>query len=166
MKEHNTPYIPTLSGIRMIGLHGHEEAVPIDYLTVEKCLQASERHRQSFQMAMDAGLLIGAGTDFKHGMLGTELEVMVEYGMSANDALLTATRNAAEILCIGDQVGTIEAGKRVDLLVVSGDPAANISNIKNTKMVFQDGELVVQDGLLVFPRQYLPEPMQAISNGK
>ncbi|NBI11731.1 amidohydrolase family protein [Colidextribacter sp. OB.20] len=166
MKEHGTPYIPTLSGIRMIGLHGQEEAVPIDYLTVEKCLQASQRHRESFQMAMEAGLLIGAGTDFKHGMLGTELEVMVEYGMSAGDALLTATRNAARILCIADQAGTIEAGKRADLLVVSGDPSANISNIKNTRMVFQDGRLTVQDGLLVFPRQYLPEPVQAITNGK
>lgn len=166
MKEHRIPYIPTLSGIRMIGLHGAEESVPIDYLTVKKCLEATERHKKSFQMAMEAGLLIGAGTDYKHGMLGTELEVMVEYGMSAENALLTATRNAAKILRLENEVGTIEAGKIADFLIIKGDPVADITHVKNVSMVFQNGSMVVKDGLLVFPKQYFPEPVQSITNGK
>lgn len=166
MKEHKVPYIPTLSGIRMIGEHGAEEPTPIDYLTVQKCSEALKRHRESFQMALDAGLLIGAGTDYKHGMLGKELEVMVEYGMSAAGALLAATRDAARILRLGDLTGTIEPGKAADLLIVRGNPASDIRNIHNVRMVFQNGELAVKDGLLKFPSSYLPEPLQSITNGR
>lgn len=166
MKEHKVPYIPTLSGIRMIGRHGSEEATPIDYLTVKKCSEALARHRESFQMAMDADLLIGAGTDYKHGMLGKELEVMVEYGMSTAGALFTATRNAAEILRLGDSLGTIEPRKIADFLIVKGDPVEDIRNINNVHMVFQSGEMTVKDGLLKFPETYLPEPLQSITNGK
>ena len=166
MKEHGVPYIPTLSGIRMIGRHGAEEATPIDYLTVQKCSEALFRHRESFQMALDAGLLIGAGTDYKHGMLGKELEVMVEYGMTAGQALLTATRSAARILRLSDSIGTIEPGKTADLLIIKGNPVEDIRAVKNVRMVFQSGELTVKDGLLKFPESYLPEPLQSITNGK
>lgn len=165
MKEHNVPLIPTLSGIRLIGIEGPHEPVPIDYLTVKKCLAATETHRKSFEMAMEAGLLIGAGTDYKHGLLSKELETMVEYGMKPADALATATRNAARIIRMDDKIGTIEAGKIADLLVISGNPINSIDSVENVRMVFQSGEMTVKDGWLAFPTSYIPEPMQSITNG-
>lgn len=165
MKEHNVPLIPTLSGIRMIGLEGPNEPVPIDYLSVQKCLAAADRHRKSFEMAMEVGVLIGAGTDYKHGLLSKELEIMVEYGMSPENALATATRNAAKIIRMEDKIGTVEEGKIADLLVIEGDPLKNISSVEKVKMVFQSGEMTVKDGWLSFPTQYIPEPMQSITNG-
>jgi len=68
-----------------------------------------------------------------------QIEAMVEGGFSAVDAIRIATYNGAQFLGIGDQVGTIERGKRADLVVVNGNPAQNIQDIRNVQMVFKDG---------------------------
>jgi len=68
-----------------------------------------------------------------------QIEAMVEGGFSAVDAIRIATYNGAQFLGIGDQVGTIERGKRADLVVVNGNPAQNIQDIRNVQLVFKDG---------------------------
>lgn len=68
-----------------------------------------------------------------------QIEAMVEGGFSAVDAIRIATYNGAQFLGIGDQVGTIERGKRADLVVVNGNPAQNIQDIRNVQVVFKDG---------------------------
>jgi adenine deaminase len=55
------------------------------------------------------------------------------------DTLIAATRNGAEMLGLGDVLGTVEVGKLADLVVIDGNPLENISNIRNVKMVFKDG---------------------------
>ena len=164
MKRHGVYYIPTLSAIKMIADKGAEESVPLDHVSIEKAKAATAAHRESFLAAVEAGLVIGAGTDYKHGILANELETMVEYGWTAKDALLAATRNNAQILRIENRAGTIEAGKNADLLVVEGDPTQCVSHVRNVRMVFLDGERVVQDGMLAYPLTYLVEPIQSISN--
>jgi imidazolonepropionase-like amidohydrolase len=68
-----------------------------------------------------------------------QIEAMVEGGFSAVDAIRIATYNGAQFLGIGDQVGTIERGKRADLVVVNGNPAQNVQDIRNVEVVFKDG---------------------------
>lgn len=68
-----------------------------------------------------------------------QIEAMVEGGFSVVDAIRIATNNGAQFLGIGDQAGTIERGKRADLVVVNGDPIQNIKDIRNVEMVFKDG---------------------------
>ena len=68
-----------------------------------------------------------------------QIEAMVEGGFSLVDAIRIATYNGAQFLGIGDRVGTIERGKRADLVVLNGNPIQNIQDIRNVEMVFKDG---------------------------
>lgn len=88
-------------------------------------------------------IIAGSDTPFLHLMPGfslhDELQLLVECGMRPAQALDAATRLAAEALQISHQTGTIEAGKRADLLVVAGDPAADIRALARLKGVIRDG---------------------------
>jgi len=103
----------------------------------------------------DAGVNIAAGTD--SGTPGVvigkglhkELELMVEAGLSPMEAIMTGTRNAAENLGKGSELGTIEKGKLADMILVSGNPAVNISDTRNIKLVMKDGRILIDKlGLL------------------
>jgi len=75
-----------------------------------------------------------------------ELELMVERGLSPEQALLTATRNAAEALGAGDRLGTLEPGKLADLLVVDGEPDRDVRVLQDPArllVVMQEGRIVV-----------------------
>jgi imidazolonepropionase-like amidohydrolase len=164
LAKHGIPYIPTLAAIYLIAHEGEREVVPVDAMTVEKAKHAVEAHMRSFEKAVKAGLLIGAGTDYKHGILGVELELMTRGGFSTVQALNAATRDAARILGIDDRLGTIETGKIADFLVVKGDPVRDIRDVRNVRMVFQNGDLVVRDDMLRYPGSYISEPVQPVAN--
>jgi len=68
-----------------------------------------------------------------------EMGYMVELGMSPMDAIISATRRGAEMLGVGDKLGTIEAGKLADIIVVAGDPIKDISVMKRVAIVMKDG---------------------------
>jgi imidazolonepropionase-like amidohydrolase len=95
--------------------------------------------------AIDAGLLVVAGTD--KGVPGfslqRELELYVEGGMTPLQALQTATIMPARAMKLDKELGTIEVGKRADLVVLdaNADPLANISNIRTARMVLANGRL-------------------------
>ena len=90
------------------------------------------RHVASIKKAHDAGVTIIAGSDaglsaFPQPGVHREVCTYVErVGMSEHDALLTATRNSARVIGLGDQVGTLEAGKLADLMVLDESPLARI----------------------------------------
>ena len=91
------------------------------------------------------GLLLAGSDPTANGCLVAgfanqrQIETMVEGGFSVVDAIRIATYNGAQFLGIGDQVGTIERGKRADLVVLNGNPMQNIQDIRNVQMVFKDG---------------------------
>lgn len=88
----------------------------------------------------DAGVPILAGTDATVGlMLHRELELEVEAGIPAVKALQIATFNAARLLKQEKDLGSIRAGKRADLLLVEGNPAERISDIRRCRLVMKDG---------------------------
>jgi imidazolonepropionase-like amidohydrolase len=90
------------------------------------------------------GVRFTVGTDavIDWGILPSEIEVLVRAGMSPAEALRAATSNAAENLGRSDLIGTIEVGKRADLIAVDGDPLTRISDIRNVKLVIRDGVVV------------------------
>ena len=96
---------------------------------------------------LDAGVNCVAGNDagLPHtgfGGLGQELEAMVCGGISPMQAILSATRNAAKAMGIDQDIGSIQTGKQADLLVVAGNPVADIEQIAAVRMVLQAGKVV------------------------
>lgn len=146
MKEKNIFLVPTLGVYHKLVERGEQGLVP-EYM-YHKALKVVDRHAQSFRMALEAGVKIAAGTDsggYWYHMgesLLYELEVMNQEGMKPMDALVSATSRGAELLRMTEDLGTVEAGKLADLLIVDGDPLANISEVKKTWMVFKEGKVV------------------------
>jgi imidazolonepropionase-like amidohydrolase len=68
-----------------------------------------------------------------------EFKYYVDYGMSPMNAIRTATVTPAEMLGWSDRLGTVEAGKLADIVAVSGDPLANISELESVKFVMKEG---------------------------
>jgi hypothetical protein len=94
------------------------------------------------KLLYDSGITIVAGTDDLPGFtLHRELEMYVQAGISAPEALRIATLNAAKVLKRDADLGAIAPGKLADMIVVDGDPARRISDIRNTDLVLKDGKV-------------------------
>jgi hypothetical protein len=90
----------------------------------------------------DAGVPILAGTDNLAGlMLHHELELEVQAGIPPLKALQNATMLAATVLRKQQQLGSVEAGKAADLVLVDGNPADDIANIRRCRTVFKNGAM-------------------------
>jgi imidazolonepropionase-like amidohydrolase len=150
MIDHSTYIVPTLLAGHQIVANGQAGRVP-PWIT-EKSLASAEHHRESFAAAVKSGLKIAAGTDAgtpfnPHGDLAAELKLMVDYGLSPADAIVAATRNAAENVGLLGDTGTVEVGKRADLILVDGDPTADISCLSRVSHVVSNGMTMGRLGL-------------------
>lgn len=90
-----------------------------------------------------AGLPIVAGTDVgvPGHTLHRELELYVKAGLTPMEAIQSATLTPARVMKLEGEVGTIESGKRADILIIAGNPLENISNIRKTELVVSQGRL-------------------------
>ena len=110
---------------------------------------------RALKAAHEAGVPIVGGTDtgnpfvFPGYSMHQELELMVEAGLTPMEALVAATRRAAEMLGAEEVFGTVEPGKRADLLVLGSDPLKDIRNTRTLEVVVQGGEIVDRSSLLV-----------------
>lgn len=99
--------------------------------------------RKSFELALQAGVKIVFGGDvgvFPHGENVRELELMVEYGMPVELALISATSGNAETFHLSN-LGQLKQGFLADIIAVEGDPLSNISNLRKVKLVMKDGKI-------------------------
>jgi imidazolonepropionase-like amidohydrolase len=136
MKEHNVTFIPTLAAVDVISQYrGWKKGVTPEPTNVTN-------KKKSFKEALASGVTIGMGGDvgvFPHGDNVLEMELMVEYGMPVLNVLKAATSINARTFHLENQVGFIKPGLKADLLIVTGDPSKNISDLRNIKFVMKDG---------------------------
>lgn len=109
--------------------------------------------QKGFKNNYAAGVKIGLSsgnqadsTGFPHGIQAAMLEFYVKFGLTPAEALRIATINNAEIIGWADRVGSIEKGKFADLIAVSGDPLADISEMQRVKFVMKGGDIVRSAG--------------------
>jgi imidazolonepropionase-like amidohydrolase len=145
LKEKGVIYCPTLATYDIMSRKGAEFGIP-DYF-LRKMKIANERAQDALGYAVKAGLVIGSGSDmvgpaqpFKTNELELKSRVMGPMG-----AILSATKVNSEIMKISDKVGTIEAGKSADILVLDENPIVNIAIFQNRdaiRVIMQDGRFV------------------------
>ncbi|MBL9101770.1 MAG: amidohydrolase family protein [Myxococcales bacterium] len=142
MKKRGTYLVPTVA----VGAYV-EQAAQTGKLSPDsaaKALAVAPRMRDSLARAYKAGVKIAFGTDagvFEHGTNAREFSALVALGVTPMDAILSATRNAADLLGLSD-VGVIKPGNVADLLVVDGDPLADIRALERPALVVHDGVIV------------------------
>ncbi len=127
MADTNTFFVPTLM------VYEFHSTVSPPYVR-ERALALADSHRKSIEMALTLGVKVVAGTDaggFVHGDNARELELLVEKGLTPMQAMQAATGWAAECIGLEDEVGSVEPGKYADLLVIDGDPLAEISVLRD-----------------------------------
>jgi imidazolonepropionase-like amidohydrolase len=121
--QYGTWYVPTLTAARSVA----DSALKPGYypeIVRPKALEIGPKIKASFAKAYKAGVKIAFGTDagvYKHGMNWLEFVYMIEAGMTPMDAIRSATINAAELLGMKDQLGSIQRGKLADIVAVDGD---------------------------------------------
>jgi imidazolonepropionase-like amidohydrolase len=137
-------YVPTLSTVN--GYRERLAANPKAYTgeVLKKIQWRIGVTGKSLRLAHGRGVKIAFGTDAgvsKHGRNADEFELMVEHGMSPMDALVAATVNAADLLGLKDEIGTLEAGKAADIIAVDGDPLTDVRALKRVAFVMREGRV-------------------------
>ncbi len=141
MAGRGTWYVPTFSVY-----HWHATLGP--EFKQRRAREMAPHHLRSFQLALDAGVRIAMGTDvggYGYGDTGLELELLVAAGLTPAKAIEVSTRRSAECLGLEDRLGTLEAGKEADLVVLEADPLEDIGVLRRP----EQRVLVMQGGVPV-----------------
>jgi len=141
MKARGVYLVPTL-------LVQHQLGRGLDRLPPElavKARQAVEAAPAMVRRALEIGVKIALGTDSgvcRHGINAREMGLLVNAGMSPIAALKSATSVNAELLGLDSKIGTLEAGKRADIIALPGDPGQDIRVTEKVMFVMKDGKVV------------------------
>ncbi|CAN5452695.1 amidohydrolase family protein [soil metagenome] len=141
MIKHGTYHVPTIIAGRSAADYAK---IPGYYhpLVVPKAIAIGSKIQENFGKSYKRGVKIAFGTDagvFPHGENAREFGYMVEGGMPAIEALLSAMQVNAAILGLGDKIGSIEAGKIADIVAVNENPTSNIKTMEKVTFVMRDG---------------------------
>ena len=105
--------------------------------------------RKTFPKYVEMGVMVvGGSLGRRAGEESLELQLMVDYGMTPMQAIVASTKNGAYAMRMQDRLGTLETGKLADLIVVDGDPLADIKILQDRKkiqLVMKAGEIIRSD---------------------
>jgi len=144
MLDRGTYLVPTLVAPTGV-IRAAEAGAAIPEASVRKAREVIDVHRDSFARAVRAGVAVAMGTDSgvtPHGDNLEELALMAAGGMAPWAVLHATTRVAAECLGVSGDRGTIEPGKRADLVALDGDPFDFAGLRRRVAAVYLDGRLV------------------------
>lgn len=157
MKQHGTAFVPTIGAFDNLLEGGYPTAgIPSGgfyYTHSRRFAIDQQEHLSRVGEAYRAGVRIGVGTDIPFenerrypDAYFRELDYLRQAGMPNEAILASATRVGAQILRMGDKLGTVEAGKIADLLIIKGDPRDDLSRLREVRYVIADGRIVVEEG--------------------
>jgi imidazolonepropionase-like amidohydrolase len=140
--DQGTFLVPTMLAVDRIIGPGLAAGIP-DWVVAKAEAEAAQQ-RQSFAAAVASGMRIAAGTDAgtpfnDHDAFPDELALMVRHGLTPMQALVAATSSAATNLGLEHELGTLQVGRLADLVVVDGDPVADITAAARVSLVVKDG---------------------------
>ncbi|MBN1318883.1 MAG: amidohydrolase family protein, partial [Anaerolineales bacterium] len=162
MAERGAWWVPTLM---IIFFHANMNPDPLAKKMATEMWE--EQVPRAFELAKEKGVRIAMGTDAGYGadLLGKELGLMVQAGLTPAEAIQVSTKNASELLRMDDLVGTLEPGKEADLLVVDGDPLEDIgllAQIDKLALVMQAGKPISGALTRELPLEYPAYPFFSI----
>ena len=145
MIDHGTYLVPTLVAPTGV-LDAAERGAQIPEASLQKAREVIDIHRESIGKAISAGVKVAMGTDSgvtPHGENLKELPIMEELGMTPARVLAATTSVAAELMGLQNELGTLAAGKRADVVVVDGDPFDLKTLPERIEAVYKDGRRVI-----------------------
>lgn len=147
--EAGIPVTPTLAHRTDHAIEIRREIGTAEFV-LEKMKNIQPSCFETFQVMHKAGIKIAMGTDMGYepgmGSNSYELEIYCDLGMSPMEAIQTTTKNAAEAIGMGDDLGTIEKGKIADIVAVKGNPLTDIRVLQersNIQLVLKEGDVYV-----------------------
>ena len=153
MLDRGTWLVPTLAAPRAV-LTAAAAGAALPPAVVEKARLVQAAHDASVTRAVDAGVRIAMGTDSgvgPHGHNLEELPLMADCGMTPEQVWRATTLGAAELLGVDRDFGSLEPGKRADLVVLDGSAGELEGLAGRVREVYRDGELVAAGGRAVEP---------------
>jgi len=146
MKAHGTYLVPTLSVFEIYYAAARDHPEQLTPGTAAKELANDALPKRNIPLAVKSGVRIAYGTDIGEGNHALEFSLLIGNGMAPMDALLAATRNAAELLGVSDRVGSVQPGRLADLVAVSDDPLAKPDTLQHVEFVMKGGIVYRQHG--------------------
>lgn len=143
MLERGTWLVPTLTAGDTTEELANDPKIPEPVR--DKLRSLGRPELEAFRRAAEAGVRVAMGTDCPvapHGTNLRELQLMAEHGYTPTQALVAATSSAAELMGLEQELGTIEPGKRADLVLVDGDPFELATLGDRISQVWKDGARV------------------------
>ncbi len=125
--------------------HAPEWGIP--QIMIDKLGKIVAGHEAAFKLARKHKIKIAFGTDagmIPHGMNARQFRDYIAWGMPPMDAILTATRNAADLLGKSESIGSIKPGLLADIIAVPGDPLADPGLLEQVSFVMKGGDIVKQ----------------------
>lgn len=142
MKARGTWLIPTIYVLNYVVEEGPALGYPPGSIAKGRVLM--ETRDDNVRRAIEAGVKIAFGSDtiFPHELAAREFAQLVRLGMSPMDAIRAATYNAAQVLGIEDEVGTLQPGMVADIIAVEGNPLDDITELEQVDFVMKDGQII------------------------
>jgi len=146
MKAHGTYLVPTLTVYDVFYAAARDHPELLTPGTAPKEMANDQLPKRNLPLAIRSGVKIAYGTDIGEGDHAMEFGLLIANGMAPSDALLTATRNAADLIGASDDIGSIAPGKYADLVAVKGDPLSHPELFEHVDFVMQGGKTYRRDG--------------------
>jgi imidazolonepropionase-like amidohydrolase len=147
MKAHGTYLVPTLSVFDVFYAVARDHPELLTPGTAQKELANDLLPKKNLPLAVKSGVKIAYGTDLGEGDHAMEFGLLIANGMSPMQALVAATRNAADLIGASDRIGSVQAGRFADIVATTGDPLKDPAAFEHVTFVMKGGVIYRGNGV-------------------